>query len=178
MNIAKILLIVFLTNPFLISCKQGDSIMTAETLVQAPDFTLFDEDSKPCKLSDYADKYVLVYFYPKDDTPGCTKEACSIRDSFHRFEDKNIKVFGISSDSPQSHKKFKDKYQLPFTLLADQKKEVAKLYYADGILLKRISYLIAPGGKIIKHYPNVSPSSHAGEILDDFDALTKASLGQ
>ncbi|MDA0771548.1 MAG: peroxiredoxin [Cyanobacteria bacterium] len=171
MPISKILLATLIIVPILFACNKGDSGMTANTLITAPDFSLIDENNQTHTLSDYKDQYVLIYFYPKDDTPGCTKEACSIRDSIHRFESKNIKVFGISSDSPASHKKFKNKYQLPFTLLSDQKKEVAKLYHADGILLKRISYLIAPGGTILKHYPDVSPSSHAGDILDDFDAL-------
>lgn len=150
------------------STKEKNMTTTSQ---EAPQFTLLDQDNKSHSLADYADQYVLVYFYPKDDTPGCTKEACMIRDSYNGFEERNIKVFGISADNPASHKKFVEKYHLPFTLLSDEKKEMAKLYKADGIFLKRISYLIGPGNKIIKFYENVDPASHAGEILADFDKI-------
>lgn len=136
-------------------------------LTMAPDFELLDQNKEKHKLSNYSEQYVLIYFYPKDDTPGCTKEACMIRDNYDAFKEKKVKVFGISADSPESHQKFIEKYHLPFTLLSDEKKEVAKLYNADGIFLKRISYLIAPGGKIEKFYPNVDPANHADEILQD-----------
>lgn len=160
---------------FLYGCNtkpEGDENMS--TLTKAPDFTLIDQDNVSHTLSDYSDQYVLVYFYPKDDTPGCTKEACSIRDNEEEFSSRNIKVFGISADSPESHKKFVEKYNLPFTLLSDESKEVAKLYNADGVFIKRISYLIAPGSKILKFYPQVDPSSHAEQILSDFDKLNKS----
>lgn len=158
------------------SCNQeitkGDKPMQA--IKAAPDFTLLDQDRNPHKLSDYSSDYVLIYFYPKDDTPGCTKEACMIRDNYAEFEEKKIKVFGISADSPESHKKFIEKYHLPFTLLSDENKAVAKLYEADGLFLKRISYLIGPGSQIIKFYPNVDPANHATEILADIDqAISK-----
>ncbi|MDA1256080.1 MAG: peroxiredoxin [Proteobacteria bacterium] len=163
--------LILLSSFFLISCNKGETNMQTDTLVQAPGFVLMDENSMEHKLSDYSEQFVLIYFYPKDDTPGCTTEACAIRDSFEGFQQRNIKVFGISTDNPESHKKFKDKYHLPFTLLADENQEVAKIYHADGMFLKRISYLIAPGGQIIKHYSNVSPSTHAREILEDFDKI-------
>ncbi len=142
----------------------------------APDFELAGQDGKEHKLSDYKGGWVLVYFYPKDDTPGCTKEACSIRDSFPKFKKSKAKVFGISVNSVQSHAKFAKKYKLPFTLLADEDKSVVKKY---GIWAKkkfmgkkymgtlRTSFLIDPKGKIAKIYEKVKPEIHAGEVLND-----------
>lgn len=168
-------LLVFLIC-FILCCNnfQAKGLNIMDILTTAPDFTLLDQDSKAITLSDYAKQYVLIYFYPKDDTPGCTKEACLIRDSYSGFAERKIQVLGISADSPASHKKFMEKYHLPFTLLADEKKTVAKLYHADGFFIKRISYLISPGGHIAKFYPNVDPASHAQVILDDFDKLNPA----
>jgi len=137
----------------------------------APDFTLNNENGIAETLSKYRGKYVLIYFYPKDDTPGCTAEACSIRDNINNFKQLDVKVFGISADDEASHKKFIAKYNLPFSLLADTKKEVAKLYGADGIFIKRISFLIDKEGKFAKLYPNVNPSQHAAEILADLAEL-------
>ena len=125
---------------------------------------------------------MLLYFYPKDDTPGCTKEACGIRDSFPDFKKLKIAVFGISVDSAASHKKFEEKYDLPFTLLADEKKEVVKKYGVwgkkkfmghsyEGTL--RTSFLIDPQGKIAKIYENVNPVGHAEEVLADLRALLR-----
>lgn len=140
----------------------------------APHFKLLDQDGKEHSLFHHRGSFVLVYFYPKDDTPGCTKEACVIRDAYKDFESNNVKVFGISADSVESHKKFAEKYQLPFTLLSDPKKEVIKKYGADGALFsKRISYLINPLGKIEKVYPKVDPAHHGVEILKDIYALKK-----
>jgi peroxiredoxin Q/BCP len=139
----------------------------------APDFTLNDQDGKAQTLSSYKGKFVLVYFYPKDDTPGCTTEACSIRDNVAQFSKYEVKVFGISADDVASHKKFIAKYKLPFDLLADTNKTVAKLYGADGLFIKRISFLIDKEGKFAKLYPSVNPSQHAGEILADLASLTQ-----
>ena len=150
---------------------KGLAMDTKDKLLKAPDFTLLDENNNEHQLKNYLGQYVLVYFYPKDDTPGCTVEACTIRDNFEGFKKRNIKVFGVSPDSVQSHKKFVDKYHLPFTLLSDKDKTVAKLYGADGFFVKRISFLIDPKGNIIKEYPKVSPSAHAKEIMTDFDNL-------
>jgi peroxiredoxin Q/BCP len=141
----------------------------------APDFKLLDQDGKEHSLTHHRGAYVLVYFYPKDDTPGCTTEACAIRDAYKEFEKNGVKVFGISADSVESHKKFAEKYQLPFTLLSDPQKEVIKTYGADGITFsKRISYLIDPDGVIVKTYPKVDPAHHGGEILEDIYALKNA----
>ncbi|MDR3642654.1 MAG: peroxiredoxin [Candidatus Doudnabacteria bacterium] len=139
---------------------------------KAPEFTLLDDGLNKISLSDFAGKYVVVYFYPEDDTPGCTKEACAIRDFFGEFEKQGIVVLGISKDSPESHKKFKEKYHLPFTLLSDPERQVITGYgAAEGARNKRVSYVIDPHGIIVKTYPNVDPSSHAAEILNDFKSL-------
>ncbi|MGC8776205.1 MAG: thioredoxin-dependent thiol peroxidase [Minisyncoccia bacterium] len=149
---------------------------------KAPDFKLKDQDGKNHKLSDYRGKWVLIYFYPKDDTPGCTKEACAIRDNFPDFKKLNIVVLGISVDSVESHKKFVKKYNLPFILLSDDKKEVVKKYGVwakkkfmgkvyEGTL--RTSFLIDPFGKIFKIYKNVKPEFHAEEVLNDLKNINE-----
>ncbi len=143
---------------------------------KAPDFTLPDESAMMHTLRDYRGHFVLLYFYPKDDTPGCTKDACAIRDAFPRFEKMDALVLGISIDPPKSHTKFKQKYSLPFTLLSDEKKEVVKKY---GVWQKkkfmgreymgtlRMSFLINPRGEIMKIYETVTPDIHAEEVLTD-----------
>ena len=132
------------------------------------DFSLLDQDNKAKKLSDYNSGKVLLYFYPKDDTPGCTKEACMITEVYDDFKKNGITVLGVSSDSTESHRKFIAKYKLPFTLLSDQDKKVIKRYDALSSLgfTKRISYLIE-NGIIVKAYPKVGPANHAMEILKD-----------
>lgn len=142
----------------------------------APDFELLDQDGKIHKLSGYRGQWVLLYFYPKDNTTGCTKEACSIRDSFPAFNKLKAKILGVSIDSVKSHKKFVEKYDLPFILLADEKKEAVKKYDVWGkkkFMGKeyygtfRTSFLIDPKGKIAKIYENVKPEIHAQEVLQD-----------
>lgn len=144
--------------------------------VKAPSFSLKDQKRETHALKDYKGKWVLLYFYPKDDTPGCTKEACTIRDNFPDFKKLNIVVLGVSVDSVKSHATFAEKYQLPFTLLADEKKEVVKKY---GVWQKkkfmgreyrgitRTSFLINPEGKIVKIWENVKPETHATEVLTE-----------
>lgn len=131
----------------------------------AIDFSLACVDGETHSLQDFAGKYVLLYFYPKDDTAGCTKEACGVRDSYAEFEKLDIVVLGVSADSIASHKKFAEKYALPFHLLSDPDKTVIKAYGAGGVFIRRISYLIDGSGIIIKKYPKVDPSNHAKEIL-------------
>lgn len=143
---------------------------------KAPDFTLADQNSKKHRLADCRGGWVLVYFYPKDNTPGCTVEACAIRDSWNDFEGANCLVLGISVDPVKSHKKFAGQFNLPFPLLADEKKEVVKKY---GVWAKkkfmgkeylgtlRTSFLINPQGKIAKIYENVKPEIHADQVLGD-----------
>jgi peroxiredoxin Q/BCP len=138
----------------------------------APDFTLLDENGEPHSLSKYEGKWVLLYFYPKDDTPGCTKEACALRDRAMEYEESDIVVLGVSKDSGDSHKKFISKYKLPFTLLSDPEQKVIKRYEADGgISTKRISYLIDPEGVIERVYEKVKPETHAEDVLEDLKKL-------
>ncbi len=140
----------------------------------APHFSLINAMHEEKQLSDYAGHWVLLYFYPKDDTPGCTAEACAFRDNFPLYEDIGISVVGISKDSPESHQSFKEKYNLPFELLSDTTGVVAKTYGANGLLgTKRISYLIAPDGTVAKAYANVNPATHAEEVLTDLKLLQK-----
>lgn len=148
----------------------------------ASNFTLLDQDGNEHSLSETRGKYTLVYFYPKDDTPGCTKEACSLGEYMPDFSKSGAVIFGISADTVKSHKKFAEKYGLPFTLLADpdhlainaygvwgKKKFMGRDY--DGIF--RTSFLIAPDGTIAKIYENVKPEKHAEEVLADLEALRK-----
>jgi peroxiredoxin Q/BCP len=149
---------------------------------QAPEFTLPDQFGAMQSLREQRGKWVLVYFYPKDDTPGCTKEACMIRDGFPLFEKLDVTIFGVSVDSIVSHKKFADKYHLPFTLLSDVDKHVVSAYGVWGKKrfmgreyygTNRCSFLIAPDGTIAKVYPTVDPAIHADEVLRDLEALKK-----
>ncbi len=142
----------------------------------APDFTLLDQTGKEHRLSDYQGKYVLIYFYPKDDTPGCTTEACSLRDSWSQFKKHNAVVLGISTDSVKSHEKFVAKFDLPFTLLSDSDKKVVELYGVWGLKkfmgrayegTIRSSFLVDPDGKLVAMYPKVKPAEHAAEVLAD-----------
>lgn len=146
----------------------------------APDFALPDQDGKEQRLSKYRGEWVLVYFYPKDDTPGCTKEACVLRDSLPRFEGAKARIFGVSVDSVESHKKFAQKYGLPFSLLADEAKEVVNIYGVWGekkmmgrtyLGTKRTSFLIDPKGTLRKIYENVNPEGHAAEVLADLETF-------
>jgi thioredoxin-dependent peroxiredoxin len=149
---------------------------------KAPEFSLPDQNNKIHNLADYKGKWVLLYFYPKDDTEGCTKEACAIRDNFPKFKNIQAEVLGISADSVASHKKFEQKYGLPFTLLADAEKKAITAYGAwgeknmmgrkyQGIL--RTSFLINPKGEIAKIYEAVKPNIHAEEVLKDLNKMIK-----
>ncbi len=140
----------------------------------APDFSLPDQDEKVHKLSDYIGKWVLLYFYPEDDTSGCTTEACNFRDSITKFSNiLGVSILGVSVDSVESHKKFAEKYNLPFTLLADTEKKVVEDYDVknDSGRAKRASFLIDKQGKIAKIYENVVPETHTEEVLKDLEIL-------
>lgn len=148
----------------------------------APDFVLPDQDGRDHRLSDYKGNWVLLYFYPRDDTPGCTKEACAFRDSFPDFGRLEMRVVGISVDSVQSHAKFAAKYELPFTLLSDEGKDVVSQYGVWGKRkfigkgfegTQRTSFLIDPNGKIAKVYEKVKPEAHAQQVLKDLEQLRK-----
>jgi len=133
---------------------------------EAPDFEAIDQDGNKVKLSDYKNDLIVLYFYPKDNTPGCTMEAKNFRDNMDIFKEKNIKVFGVSVDSPESHKKFEDKLNLNFTLISDKPKEITKKYGVLGLATaRRITYIIK-NGKIVYVYPKVSPKEHAKEVYD------------
>lgn len=148
---------------------------------KAKNFTLPDQEGKLHILKEYIGQWVVLYFYPKDDTPGCTVEACQFRDTFPQFKRSQAVVFGVSVDTVKKHAKFATKYELPFTLLSDEEKKVVELYgvWAKkkfmgreymGIL--RTTFLINPAGKIAKIYENVKPSSHAEEVLKDINELS------
>ena len=148
----------------------------------APDFSLQDESGKTVRLSDFRGRTILLYFYPKDDTPGCTKEACNFRDDYSAYEDAGVIILGISPDTTKSHAKFKTKYNLPFPLLADPEHQIAIAYGVwgrkkfmgkeyDGIL--RTTFLIGPDSAIIKVYENVKPAEHSVEVLAELENLRK-----
>ena len=146
--------------------KEGDKIA---------DFTLPDESGKPVSLSDFAGRKKVVYFYPKDDTPGCTKEACSFRDEYSGIEAKGAVVIGISPDTPESHGKFRRKYELPFVLLADTEKKVIQDFGAwgekkmygkayEGVV--RSTFVLDENNVVVKAFAKVKPEEHGKEILD------------
>ncbi|QDD11755.1 peroxiredoxin [Candidatus Methylopumilus rimovensis] len=142
----------------------------------APTFTLPDSQGNQVSLNDYKGKWAVLYFYPKDDTPGCTKEACQFRDDFKTLEALGAKVIGISIDDSFSHQKFAEKYNLPFPLLSDASGEVADRYGALNNFLviklaKRYTYLINSQGKIAKIYLSVDTSKHSQEIIEDLKKL-------
>jgi thioredoxin-dependent peroxiredoxin len=144
----------------------------------APDFELPDQNGVRHSLKDYAGKWLVLYFYPKDDTPGCTREACAFRDHLHKLAALGAQVVGISVDESSSHAAFAQKYHLPFTLLADRSAEVAARY---GALLnlgffrmaRRYTFLIEPQGRIARVYVKVEPSKHSQEIIEDLKQLNE-----
>ena len=145
--------------------------------VKAPDFTAKDQNGNKVKLSDLKGRKVVLYFYPKDDTPGCTKQACSLRDSYVVFTEKGIKVLGVSTDDEKSHQKFISKYELPFDLLADTDKKIVEKYGVWGeksmygkkyMGTLRKTFLIGEDGKIVKIFDKVNVSEHADEVLKAF----------
>jgi peroxiredoxin Q/BCP len=132
----------------------------------APNFTVKDTNGNTVSLADYAGKTVVLYFYPKDDTPGCTKEACSFRDSYTEYQGKDVVVLGVSRDDEASHQQFTEKYSLPFPLLADIDGAITQAYDVDGGgYSKRVTYVIDGTGKIIEVYTTVKTDSHASDIL-------------
>jgi peroxiredoxin Q/BCP len=140
----------------------------------APDFTVKDTNGNTVKLSDYAGKQVVLYFYPKDDTPGCTKEACSFRDHYQQYLSKGIAVFGVSMDDESSHKAFTDKFNLPFPLLADTDGAITTAYDVAGDMngtrySKRVTYVINDG-TIAQVYETVNTATHATDILSAIGA--------
>ncbi|MCS6988777.1 MAG: thioredoxin-dependent thiol peroxidase [Chloroherpetonaceae bacterium] len=147
---------------------------------KAPAFKTIDQDGKPVSLSDFKGKKVVLYFYPKDDTPGCAKEACAFRDHFSKFQKLNVEVLGVSVDDEKKHKKFAEKYNLPFRLLADAEKKIVRDY---GVWAKkkfmgkeymgtnRVTYIIDEEGKIARVFAKVKPETHAEEVLQALQTL-------
>jgi len=135
----------------------------------APEFSLMDEHGMPVSLKDYRGKSVVVlYFYPKDFTSGCTTEACSFRDDYKLYQEKGAVVIGVSLDTVESHSKFSEKYALPFAILSDRGKEVAKAYGVlgiGGVLAKRVTFIINKDGKITHIFPKVDVKQHSEEVL-------------
>ncbi|MEZ4210473.1 MAG: thioredoxin-dependent thiol peroxidase [Patescibacteria group bacterium] len=147
---------------------------------KAPAFTAVDQQGKTHNLADYAGKWVLLYFYPKDDTPGCTKEACALQENWDGFKKLNAVVLGVSKDGQESHLKFANKYNLKFPLLVDEDLKLANAYGVWGekkmmgrtyMGVKRESFLINPDGKIAKHYKTVKPPIHADQVLADLASM-------
>jgi peroxiredoxin Q/BCP len=141
----------------------------------APDFSAPNQDGKIVKLSDFRGKPVLIYFYPKDDTPGCTREACSMRDEYSRFAAHGAVILGVSRQDEKSHQEFRKKYSLPFDLIVDKDGAIAKSFGVGSMpllgLLERKSVLVGPDGKLVKFYREVDPDKHAHEVLADLDKL-------
>ena len=150
----------------------------AKTLMvgsKAPAFKVKDQDGKTVSLADFRGKKLVLYFYPKDDTPGCTKEACAFRDGMAQLRKLGAEVAGVSFDSPASHAKFRAKYKLPFALLADEQKKVAEAYgvYVEKIMygkkrmgIRRSTFVIGPDGRIAAIFPKVKPEEHAAEVIE------------
>lgn len=152
---------------------------------KAPSFNLSNQDGEKVKLGDFKSKWVLLYFYPKDSTPGCTKEACAMQDHLKQFNKMDFVVLGASPDSVASHRKFADKFGLEFDLLADEEKTLANDYGVWGkkkfmgkeyMGVNRSSFLIDPKGKIAKIYAKVKPAEHAAEVLNDLKELKAAGV--
>ncbi|HEX6929085.1 MAG TPA: peroxiredoxin [Gammaproteobacteria bacterium] len=167
----KILLIAMLAVPVPAFASESPDVGSA-----APGFRLQDQNGDWQALDDYRGQWVVLYFYPKDDTPGCTTEACSFRDDIYRYKAMGAAVLGVSLDDVASHRDFAEKYELPFPLLADVDHAVSKTY---GVLTtlgpmkfaKRETFLIDPEGRIAKHYTDVEPEQHAKLVLTDLENL-------
>src|SRR5262245_8351836 len=154
-----------MTKELILKLKEGD---------KAPNFTARSNAGGTVSLSDFEGKNVILYFYPKDDTPGCTKEACGFRDHFKAFEKRDTVLLGVSTDGIKSHQKFVEKFKLPFTLLADEDRKIVQAYGVWGekrfmgrkyMGTYRVTFLIGPDGRIKRTWQKVKPDEHAGEVL-------------
>jgi peroxiredoxin Q/BCP len=146
----------------------------------APDFELPDQSGQLHSLEDYRDQWVVLYFYPKDETPGCTTEACEFRDDIFEYKKRNTQILGVSLDDVESHRDFAEHHGLPFPILADPKGLVVETYGVKTRMFgmavaKRQTFLIAPDGTIAKHYESVDPDDHSAEILADLEELSAGS---
>jgi peroxiredoxin Q/BCP len=144
---------------------------------KVPDFSAHNQDGKVIKLSELKEKPVLIYFYPKDDTPGCTKEACTFRNEYTKFKKLGAVIFGVSRQDEKSHQKFREKHHLPFDLLVDQDGSLAKALGVSTMPIigfhKRQSVLIGPDGRLFRFYSDVNPEAHVDEVLKDLELLAK-----
>lgn len=141
---------------------------------QLPDVEFVTEDGKRLPAAELGGRKTVLYFYPKDDTSGCTKEACAFRDRMVDYERADIRVYGVSLDSPESHRRFREKYNLNFPLLTDERGRAADalgVLREGGEKANRVTFLLDPGGRIARVYPEVSPETHADEILEDAASL-------
>jgi peroxiredoxin Q/BCP len=140
---------------------------------EAPTLATTDHEGRTISLTQSRGNPVLVYFYPKDGTPGCTEQACALRDTWDRFVSAGVVVIGVSTDSRESHQAFAKEHELPFSLVSDQDREWSRSFGVDTVLgmTKRVSFLLDPNGKIAKVYPDVDPAHHATEVLADVEAL-------
>lgn len=143
---------------------------------QAPDFEATDQHGARLRLADLRGRWVVLYFYPVDDTPGCTAEACGFRDDAKAFEEAGAVVVGVSTQDEASHRAFAAKYGLPFALLADPEKRITKAFGAIGLfgLAKRVTYLLAPDGRVARAWDKVNPQRHSREVLEAVAALRAA----
>lgn len=155
--------------------------MSIQLNKKVPEFVVFDESGVGQTPRNYRGQWLLVYFYPKDNTPGCTKEACAIRDAWGDFQKSGIAVLGVSPQDIKSHQKFSEKYQLPFPLLVDEEHKMADMFGVwrekkfmgrTFMGVERMSFLIDPKGKVIKIYEKVKPEEHADEILADVQRVS------
>ena len=156
----------------------GTSIGEVNTGQTAPNFNLQDQNGEWHTLDNYKGKWVVLFFYPKDQTPGCTTEACNFRDNIFEFDKLNAQILGVSLDDVESHQAFSEKYSLPYPILADVNKECATEYGVLGkfmmmTIAKRQSFLINPEGSIVKHYKKVDPDTHTKEVIVDLKQLTR-----
>lgn len=145
----------------------------------APEFELPDQDNQLHSLEDYRDQWVVLYFYPKDETPGCTTEACDFRDNIFKFVELNAQILGVSLDDVESHKAFAENHDLPFPLLADSDGALSSAYGVKARMFgmtvaKRQTFIISPDGAIAKHYEKVNPDEHSAEVLADLKTLIAA----
>lgn len=159
---------------FSLQVAASDQIVVGQP---APEFELPDQDGQLHSLEDYRDRWVVLYFYPKDETPGCTTEACEFRDNIFAYRELNAQVLGVSLDDVESHKSFAENHDLPFPLLADSEGTTAEAYgvktkFAGMTVAKRQTFIIDPSGNVAKHYEKVNPDKHSAEILADLKSLT------
>ena len=175
MNKKNIISMVSILCFFLIPGTSIGEINAGQT---APNFNLQDQNGEWHTLDNYKGKWVVLFFYPKDQTPGCTTEACNFRDNIFEFDKLNAQILGVSLDDVESHQAFSEKYSLPYPILADVNKECATEYGVLGkfmmmTIAKRQSFLINPEGSIVKHYKKVNPDTHTNEVIVDLKRLTR-----